>query len=386
MMKFMTYVNKKYTDADVEAARCWLINELDMFILENGENEKMKNIRNSLLKSQGSHMASRYGLTTDIIFADSELINAYNRKADALKYLEYRYDFKYYPKNYIQRSFPLVVAVEASSRCNLRCMMCFQAHMDQQNYHQNRGIMDDETYERFLNEIENNRLYSIVFASRGEPLLNPNIDKMIKAAKDRGVLDIKLNTNAVMLTDDMSRRLLASGLDMIVFSVDSLNPKHYETIRGTSLESVKNNINNFLEIRKKEFPDSNIVVRVAMVVTNKYLECAETEIDEAKRYWLERVDELSVKSENDFSAVYDANDVHDVAQTCSLLWERVYLWYDGSINPCDIDHLSTMELGNITTGDTIAGIWSGDKMNVLRRKHLESRDCIGNVCDHCVGY
>lgn len=385
-MVFNTYVNKKYTDEDVEMARYWLKTELDKAILCCHDPQKMSSIREAIDKSGGSQLASRYGLDANITFADSELIIAYKRKKRAIEYLEYRYDFKYYPRNHIVREFPLVVAVEASSICNLRCKMCFQKNMDKQITPQNKGIMTYELYEKFLNEIEQNKLYSIVFASRGEPLLNPNIDKMIAAAKARGVLDIKLNTNAVLLTDDLSRRLLSSGLDMIVFSVDSIDNDHYKSIRGTDLEIVINNINRFMEIRRKEFPDSNITARVAMVITSQFFERAEEEINRARQYWLERVDELSVKSENNFASVYEKGLFPETVHTCSLLWERVYLWQDGTVNPCDIDHLSTMTLGSISSGSTIRDIWTGEQLNQLRRKHLLSRSHIETICDHCVGY
>lgn len=385
-MEFRTYVNQRYTDKDVELARKYLLGLIDRVGQNSIQPSWMITVRNILDNANRTHYASRYGLDGDISFADSEIINAYQRGKEALAYLKYRYDFKYYPVNHVLQEFPLVVAVEASSKCNLRCKMCFQKNMDEHESIQNRGIMDYVTYERFLSELDTNMLYSIVFASRGEPLLNPYIDRMIKAAKDKGVLDIKLNTNAVLLTPEISRRLLASGLDMIVFSVDSVNEEHYRSIRGADLQLVINNITSFLEIKKNEFPNSRMVVRVAMVVTNGFLEEADKEIQDAKDFWLGLVDELSVKSENNFSSVYADNTTVCSPQICDLLWERLYLWHDGTLNPCDIDHLSTLSLGNINCGTSISEIWKGNEMETLRKKHLYSRDGMTEVCSRCIGY
>lgn len=385
-MEFRTYVNKKYNDKDVEIARKHLLALIDTVVQEGNQPDWMIAVRDILDNSDRNNYASRYGLDGNISFADSEIINAYQRGEHAFEYLKYRYDFKYYPVNHALRPFPLVVAVEASSKCNLRCKMCFQKNMDNQESLQNHGIMDYKTYERFLDELDTNMLYSIVFASRGEPLLNPNIDRMIKAAKDRGVLDIKLNTNAVLLTPEISRKLLASGLDMIVFSVDSVNEEHYRSIRGSDLSLVINNITRFLDIKKNEFPTSKMVVRVAMVVTNGLLSQADREIQDAKDFWLERVDELSVKSENNFSSVYEEDTVVASPQICGLLWERLYLWHDGTLNPCDIDHLSTLSLGNINRGTSISEIWNGNKMETLRKKHLCNRNEMTEVCARCLGY
>lgn len=386
-MEFRTYVNITKKNYHVEEIKRWLIEELDKTLIQEGINrEKICCIKEAISKSGGSSLASRYGLKEQITFADSELINAWQRGKGAVAYLEYRYDFKYYPGKKIVSDFPLVVAVEASSKCNLRCDMCFQSNMDLQEHPQNQGIMSYEVYEKFLEEIEKHKLYSIVFASRGEPLLNPRIDQMISEAKKRGVLDIKMNTNATLLTEEMGRRLLQSGLDMIVFSVDSVNPENYHEIRGGRLDRVLQNINTFLRIRKEEFPDSKMVVRVAMVITKKMDHCAEEEVEQAKKYWLEKVDELSIKSENDFKEVYKKIGDIEKKEACSLLWERVYLWQNGQINPCDIDHLSSLCVGNIMEGDSICDIWKGEKMNELRERQRTQKKDIDYICRHCIGY
>lgn len=386
-MEFKTYTasHKKYR---IDIIKKHLIEEIDSQIqlLHDNTREKLIKIREAVQLSGGCRLASRYGMDNDIVFADSELIEAFERENRCIEYLWYRYEFKDYPLHHRLRNFPLVVAVEASAKCNLRCRMCFQSNMDQQEQQQNRGIMSWEIYQKFLKELDNHKLYSVVFASRGEPLLNPNIDRMIAEAKKRGVLEVKLNTNATLLTEDMSRRLLNSGLDLLVFSVDSIEPENYKKIRGIDLGVVLENINRFLKIRKNEFPKSKIKVRVAMVLCKDVCDSFEKEIDKACDYWLSRVDELSVKTENNFSEIYDDNTTIEYLQTCNLLWERVYLWHDGRINPCDIDHLSTLCLGSICDGDTISEVWNGKKLEMLRSEHLTGRCSMSNVCSKCVGY
>jgi radical SAM protein with 4Fe4S-binding SPASM domain len=382
-MEFKTYVHatKEYNLGTIYSA---LIKSIS--VVNPKAHIDKERILQTLEKSKGSHFFSRYGLDDDIIFADSELINAYQQGECYLEYLQYRYDFKYYPLRHKLADFPLVLAVEASSRCNLRCQMCFQTHMDEQSDAQNRGILPFKLYQKFLDELKDHKLYSIVFASRGEPLLNPLIDKMISEAKKQGVLDIKLNTNAALLTEEISRKLLASGLDLLVFSVDSIVPENYFAIRGIKLEPVLRNIENFLWIKKQEFPDSKMKVRVAMVVTKPFFSVAEHEVEAAKDFWLTRVDELSVKSEADFIHIYDAHQSPVALHTCNLLWERMYLWYDGRVNPCDIDHLSTLCVGDLSKGDTIHNIWNGSAMQRLRSEHLNNRVNLEGICRHCEGY
>ncbi len=350
------------------------------------EADRKEELIAALNRSGGSHSGSRYGLGSEVVFADTELISACGYERDPVAYLNYRYEFKHLPTHHLLGDFPLVVAVEASSRCNLRCRMCFQGSMDKCRPKQNDRLMDWSVYERFLSELEDHRLYSIVYASRGEPLLHPRIDDMIRAAKERGVMDSKLNTNATLLSEEMSRRLLASGLDLLVFSVDSVTEEIYRAIRGISVAPVLENIDRFLKIRKEEFPQSKMKVRVAMVVGRDGLNGTEAELARARQYWNGRVDELSIKTENDFINIYGDGVGGEHRRVCNLLWERVYLWADGTVNPCDIDHLSTLRLGNIAEGDTVAGIWHGEALTRLRREHLEQRDRMCSVCGSCVGY
>lgn len=388
-MFFKTFVNKN-NNVDVNQVTQDLIKQTDDRIKiekDNKQIEDLKNIRQILIESKANGFASRYGIENEkISFADSELLEAINREDKAIDYLIYRYKFKEYPLKHKLADFPLVLAIEPSSKCNLRCKMCFQSSETFKNSNQNNTIMSMDLYNKIMSELDNNKLYSIVFASRGEPLLNPNIGEMIKIAKDKNVLDIKLNTNAVLLNENLARKLLQSGLDLIVFSIDSIIPEHYKAIRGVDLSIVLRNIDNFLKIKNNEFPNSKLKTRVSMVITNDYKEKLDDEVVKAKEYWLSKVDELAIKSENDFIHIYDKEHQKEQLNVCNLLWERLYVWSNGDVNPCDIDHLSTLKLGNLNEGDTIKEIWNSKKMNNLRKEHLNNRNNMNCVCKNCKGY
>ncbi|MBR6504163.1 MAG: radical SAM protein [Clostridia bacterium] len=386
-MFFKTFVDKE-KNSDLNMITKDLLDMVEEKIKteENFEQKNiLKDIKEILKNTKTNGNASRYGINK-ISFADSELIEAIDREEQAVEYLIYRYKFKSYPLNHKLTDFPLVLAIEPSSRCNLRCKMCFQSSEKFKLSNQNNSIMDMDTYNSIMNELDNNTLYSIVFASRGEPLINPNICNMIKKAKKKNVFDIKLNTNAALLNKELSRNLIQSGLDLIVFSIDSIIPEHYKNIRGIELEKVLKNIDEFIEIKKSEFPDSKLKTRVSMVITNEYKEEFENEVNKAKEYWLNRVDELAIKSENDFIHIYDEGKEIDELNICNLLWERLYIWNNGDVNPCDIDHLSTLKFGNINNGTTIKEIWNSNKLKSLREEHLNNRDNMKCVCRNCKGY
>lgn len=346
-----------------------------------------KNIIDTLKRSGNSNCTSRYGCEKSIVFSEDEIIRASKIKnaKDMYEYLIYRYHFKYIPLNHVKTEYPLVLAIEASCRCNLQCQMCFQKNIDFRKNFNGHDIMSIETFNKLLEELKVNKLYSVVFASRGEPLLNNNLPYFITKLKEFGVIDIKLNTNAVLLNEKVSRKILQTDLDLIVFSIDSVIPETYRNIRGANLNKVLVNINRFLEIKEKEFPNSNLRTRVSMVLSANSKYDQQKEITSAKEYWKNKVDELSIKSENDFTNLYSEEKIKTVKEPCNLLWERLYIWSDGSVNPCDVDYLSTLKLGNINN-ETIKDIWNGKNLQELRKKHSGNRKKYHIVCDNCVGY
>src|SRR5260221_5729804 len=105
---------------------------------------------------------------------------------------------------------------------------------------------------------------------RGEPLLHKEIVEFVRIAKDAGIIDVKLNTNATGLSERIARGLLDVGLDTLVFSVDSAVREQFEKIRiGAKFDQVVANIQRFNEIRTAEFPNSATRTRISMVLVDK---------------------------------------------------------------------------------------------------------------------
>ena len=68
---------------------------------------------------------------------------------------------------------------------------------------------------------------------------------------------------------------------------------------------------------------------------------------------------------------------------CNLLYERLYVWFDGTCVPCDFDYKSYLNLGNVNK-NTIKEIWHGKKYNNLRERHIKGeRKCV-EPCNRCM--
>ena len=67
---------------------------------------------------------------------------------------------------------------------------------------------------------------------------------------------------------------------------------------------------------------------------------------------------------------------------CTFLWDRMYVWHDGKVNPCDADYKSYLTYGNVKD-KTIYEVWNGEKINSHRKKHLDGNRTDLTPCDRC---
>jgi len=318
-------------------------------------------------------------------FAMSELIMAYTRGQrdpdEMARYLKYRYEFAIYPVRKVLKPFPIVLAVEPTSVCNLRCPMCFIVDPRLSRNRAINGMMQLTLFQRLMDEAGEHRLDGLVLASRGEPTLNPAFPEMLAYARRRGVLDIKINTNATRLTPELSRRILEADPDLVVFSVDTAEREVYGEIRvGADFDAVLRNIQTFVQLRDQEFRGNRTITRASMVVTRED-QC----LEKSRDFWLGIVDEVGVNPVFDRLNIYDMPE-KTIAVPCSILWERMYIWWDGSVNPCDADYLSHLSPGRVAEGVSIASLWNGERMAQVREHHASGRKNACSPCNRCTGY
>ena len=103
----------------------------------------------------------------------------------------------------------------------------------------------------------------------GEPLLRPDIFQLIKHASGKG-MTTHLATNGLLLTPENIRALLASGLDAISVSLDSVDPKIHDQMRGQkdAFKQMTANLKKLVRARKKSGSNLSVVVNCAVSGVN----------------------------------------------------------------------------------------------------------------------
>jgi len=131
--------------------------------------------------------------------------------------------------------------IEPTNRCNLACRTCLRNTWDEP-----LGRMSEATFARIMDGLAAFSPPPLVFfGGLGEPLTHPHIMEMVAAAKALGSA-VELITNGMLLTQELSRRLIAAGLDCLWVSLDGARPESYVDVRlGAALPEVLANINGF---------------------------------------------------------------------------------------------------------------------------------------------
>ncbi|MDC3100576.1 radical SAM protein [Candidatus Pelagibacter sp.] len=294
------------------------------------------------------------------------------------KYLCFRYKFRESGKRKIVFDLPMYLLIEPVSTCNLRCPFCFQTDKSftRKPY---MGLMKFELFKKILDEADENKVGAITFASRGEPTLHKQLGEMLEyASNKRNIFEIKLNSNATFLREELIHKILRSRLTQIVISADHYEKTNYERLRlGANYEQILKNVDNLYKIREKDYPQSNLEIRISGVDADRNIDRKAF-----KNFWIKRSDHVSIGLPMERWNTYK-NKIHDdITDPCEKLWDRMYIWFDGKVNPCDADYKSNLSFGDVSK-DSLKNVWKSDKIKILREKHLNKERLKFNPCDRC---
>ncbi len=292
------------------------------------------------------------------------------------RYLIHRYRYEIYPENNIIDDYPPYLQIEPTSICNYRCVFCYQTdNLFNKKTNGFMGHMSLDTFQKIVDQAENN-IEFISIASRGEPLICPDICEMLKYTHGK-FLNLKLNTNASLLDEKKSHAILQSGVKTLVFSADAAETKLYSELRvNGKLEKILKNIETFNSIKEKQYKDSQIITRVSGVKVSK-----SQNIDEMESFWGKLVDQVAFVEYVPWENVYSSKATN-IKKPCSDLWRRMFIWWDGKINPCDVDYKSELKIGNFSKL-SLSDAWKSDYYQNLRKNHLNNLRYKTSPCDKC---
>lgn len=285
---------------------------------------------------------------------------------------------------------PYVVFVDPASACNYSCGFCPTGHsdlIDATNRHV--GVMKFELFQKIIDDLAGfpDPIKVLRLYKDGEPLLNKRLADMIRYAKAAGVPYIDTTTNGSLITPQRMGPILEAGLDKLNLSVDGMSDATYLEFTGFPLKFDKlvQNVRWLYENKG----DCEIVIKVP----EELLKPGEREkfFDTFGNF----CDRISTEK---FAPCWPGFDVEErsgipitggiynqpISETlvCSYLFYSFSVNTDGLVSSCFLDWERKLVVGDVRR-QSLREIWNGDRLNALRKLHLEGRRKEHPVCGSC---
>jgi radical SAM protein with 4Fe4S-binding SPASM domain len=295
---------------------------------------------------------------------------------------------------------PRLVQIEPTRECNLGCVMCLRTARPGE-----AAVMDFERF-RGLQERSFPHRHTVLLYGQGEPLLCPDLIRMIRFARERGNRVVSV-TNGTLLDEAICAEIAASGLDILRVSIDGASEETYRRVRrGGTLDSVLQNVRRLQERIRREGKGPRLVVTFmavqencadipAMVELTAGLGLDRLEIKDLPPYLDSPLEPLSVAAarDPDFGARLAAllrearararsQRVHLVTgrfgsawceTSCLNPWFKCCVSADGSLAPCSkLCFAPEARLGRLPEDD-FDSIWRGSEYARIREETRAGR-------------
>ncbi len=302
---------------------------------------------------------------------------------------------------------PAVLYIETTNRCDSLCQTCIRTF---QTLEPPKDLTLAELT-RIVDQLP--RLQRVFLHGIGEPLLNPDLCRMIAYLKERDVA-VVFNSDAIGLTDKKRRALIESGLDELRVSLDAATSETYRAIRGVpTFDRVVENVTALVDLQKglglatprislwftvmkknvRELPDfvrlagkigaSAVNVQrlvhygqgLAVQEQSLYgsLSALEAEaLAEATRLSQDLGIALSASGDAAPEASLTPEERERPWAGCQRPWSLSYVTANGNVLPCCISPWTAKDYAGLILGNALAEplveIWNGERYQAFRTK------------------
>jgi len=309
----------------------------------------------------------------------------FSRMANYLKILA-GYRLSILIKKPIVLGKPFALQVETASLCNLKCPECMAGRGATQR---NRKYSDIEFVNGVLDHFREYSFYCNLYF-QGEPFLNPNIYELIESARLMRYFSV-ISTNGHFLSEKSCTRIIESGLDRIIISLDGTDQGSYSKYRiNGQFSKVTRGIRTLSEIRKKTGTLHPLIVIQFLVNNSNEHQLKDARIL-AKQLGADilKFKSMQVYSEEGIKAYIPKNPKYDRysglrskgSRSCFRLWGSMVFTSDGKVVPCCYDKIPEYILGESSVNPIT--IWQSADYNNLRQSILKG-DKRPAICNNCI--
>jgi radical SAM protein with 4Fe4S-binding SPASM domain len=283
---------------------------------------------------------------------------------------------------------PVSVTTELTNICNLRCPECSSGSGRMQR---DRGYMDLDLFKKVMEELRP-YLYNTNLFFQGEPMLHPLFFAFLANSENTHTT---VSTNGHYLSEENSEKIVRSGLNKLIISLDGIDQETYSSYRiNGDIKTVIDGINNVTGARKRF--DSSLKIEIQCLV-NKLNEHQIPRIrDLANKLKAEfRLKSMQITEKKNIGSWLPLNRKvsryklkngeyvikNSLPDRCARLWFNPVITWDGKVIPCCFDKNAKYILGDLKQ-DSFRDIWDGPKYRIFRKSILSDRSMI-EICRNC---
>ena len=281
------------------------------------------------------------------------------------------------------RNYPVAAFIEPTLYCNLRCPACptgLRLGL------RPTAAIDEELFKTAIDEI-GDYLFQLNMYNWGEPLLHKRTPEMIRYAKDKDIRIILSTNLSIPLSDEYIERLVNSGLDRMLVSLDGVTQETYSKYRRSGdINLVRENVRRIGEAKKRLGLETPTLVWQFLVFRHN-----EHEIEIARsiyKSWgldeftafgaempMEPHDEGFEPSTIPMYNIYHPDHVLQKTglqqmtseRSCSWLYGVLVLNPNGKVSPCCAVPSEQFDFATYTKTDKFFDVWNSEQFLRARR-------------------
>jgi radical SAM protein with 4Fe4S-binding SPASM domain len=286
------------------------------------------------------------------------------------------------------KGMPVSVSAELTNNCNLSCPHCCSGSG---RMLRKKGFMNIDLFKKVMKELRP-YLYNVNLYFQGEPMLHPLFFSFIANCLKTNTV---VSTNGHYLSGENSERIVRSGLNKLIISIDGADQETYSVYRvNGNLNTVTEGLQDLTLAKEKYKSSLNIEIQFLVNSFNEH------QIPKIKQLAKRVHAKLSLKSmqitdkadigtwlpsDKRFKR-YDIKDGSYVVKgsmpdRCARLWFNPVITWDGKVVPCCFDKNAEYIMGDLNQ-DTFGEIWDGPKYRVFRKSILSGRHTV-EICRNC---
>ncbi len=285
---------------------------------------------------------------------------------------------------------PYILSLELWNECNAGCLFCRDKKGKINDLNPmgtepiSKGKMSPEVAMDIISQLKDDVL-TVVLYTNGEPLLYPDLPKVIQHATDQKVTSV-IASNGLLFTPENARAILEAGIDLVKIQLSGFTQDIYSIqIRYGHVDRLKENIRMLANMNREGGYGTVILIDYILYNYNKH------QLDLVRKFCKDLGVVMNVRPGNPLGGLEKlepslVKEELPLKVSCDYLWKVMQVNYNGDILPCceavvwsGSKPYETFKLGQTKVRE----VWRGQAAQSFRNRMNTEGRAGTDMCAQC---